>query len=623
MADPFFRGQNYADWLFAVLLQQAVDGGSDAQVTDVATAIGPVLGLERYASNNPNIPDLVLCITAEYLFVVSGSTQTLQQHIFNVLGSSQTVSAGIPGATSTYFRFAASTLYTQSKAALFAAAKGRKVVFIGFSLGSAIVTIMSAAAAIDGLVGAAVIVFASPRPGDPTFSDSIPGQFFQRFGVQNDPVPSVPPVQWAGSGSHVGLIPIPALVIYQGVSPAWYFDANNELQTGESAVPLVEVIASVLSGAVFTFHDHGFYARAVREHLPGTLPAAYEGYVRADLFDSLAPRILDPAPQWPWPRPWPTFPVPDPLPPPPFVWPLGGSLAATPQGVFDMASQIGIFIRDSSRQKGWEEVYYTNLGASASTMTIVTNTLLPLRQKMLAKPLSSTPGCEIYAARVSNVGTIRQSVFTRLQPTLTGSYNGPSLEGMATVEQSMAYLGTDASLLYKRAFHFRGVDGSVIADELISSNGASKWEPLVIGPGGFLTTFISNAGLVIHGGRPSGTAGIPITGATQVAPGSPIVISYGGPGLPPGSLFEIRGCRSAPLLNGRWQATGAMAANVLTLSGSSRYGIPAQMSGSVFPVTPTYVSVANTVARIGAGVKKTGRPPLSPRGRASARLRRR
>jgi hypothetical protein len=625
MAGPFFRGLNYTDMLVAIMLQQGADTGIDSQVIDAAGVIGPAT-VKRYLSSSPFVPDVVLCTTDEYCFLISGSTQTPEELIEDVLGSAQIEAIGLRGQVSAFFAVAAEIQYAEAKADFLAAASGRKVVLIGFSLGSATSTINSVRARNDGVRDAACIVFASPRVGDPEFAADVPGNFFVRVGSAVDPVPAFPPEGWSLYGIHTGLFSVPPIATYTHSTPSWVFNRDFVFRTGDGALDLLDAFALIGSGTVFQIHDHGYYGTAFRSNLPDTLPKGFDDFPRADLIDIVAPAIWDRPTPWPWPKPVPFDSTPDPIPDPPFVYPVPSTIGPTisGSGEIHMASQIALMIRDQSRQKGFEEVYYSTLPPTAASMTTLLAGL-PKRQAMLAKPVVSPPltGMEIFAARISNVGSPRQSVFKRFATPMVGTYSGPSLQGMADVEDAVVFEAFDASLLYRRVLHFRGVDASVLLDENLSANGTGSWLPLAVGPGSWTDWLIGTGGFVIHAGRPSGSAGIPIVGATSAGAGSPIVISYGGPGQNPGTLFEIRGSRQAPLLNGRWQNMHALAAGTLTLSGSSRYGVPVAMDGSVFPVTPTYVAVVAPVALLGGGSKKTGRPPLSPRGRQSARLRRR
>lgn len=600
LSTPFFRGANFTDWLVALLFQSAADFGDVEAVKNVAGIIGESR-CTRYLASTVFFPDIYVCYTHEYAFVISASTQGSVQWVGNVLGSTSDTIEFVDGDVSSYFGTAATVQWLTVEKDLRANKGTRRLVLIGFSLGAATVTILKGIFKKANGFDSACFAFASPRAGADGFAEAFPSENYQGITVALDPVPSVPPKVWTKNGIFSGYKPVTPFAHYANPEPAWVFDGNNKIMTGFFDMDLVNVFRSLYSGDVFRVHNQPFYALAIRTNLPDFMVAGFDGFPNAFLIDHLAPQVLYPVPMWPWPK---------------------GVFHLFPSGGSGMGSQIGIFMRDQTRKKGFEEVYYSSSAASSGALDAVKTLLLPVRARMLASNLSPSQvtGMEIFAARVSNVGSPRQSFLYKPNAPLLGTR--PFLEGMATIEQCAVYQGFDASNLFKRSFHFRGIDGGDCGDEAIPA-------------GGYLDTIINGASptsllavlrllaVSIHSTRAVPPVNYPVTGATQAAQGTLITLAVGNPaGFVPGTLWDLRGVRGAPLLNGRWMAAGPQIANQIVLSGSQRYTAPTTITGTLFQVGPNYQALDH-MALLGAGKKDTGRPPFSPRGRRSPQLRRR
>ncbi len=600
MATPFFRGQNFTDWLVALLLQTAADWGNERTVEQAAMIIGPST-VKRFLQATTVFPDVYTCVTDAYVFVISASTQGKVQWVGNVLGSSTVEFDGIDGEVSKYFGITAIFQYTSVAETVAANIPGRRLVLIGFSLGGATCTIMKELFAGQHIDPIAVFAFASPRPGTQDFVDRYPSANYQRIAVQDDPVPSVPPYRWSTRGIYTGFTWIPPTAQYGAPTPAWAFDRTNVLHEGQFDQNLPEVFGNLYTGDVYRTHAQPYYATAIRRHMPDFLPNGYDGFDRGETIDEVAQSVLQPSPVWPWPH----------YPP---VIVNGGSST--------MGSQIGVFMRDNARQKGYEEVYYSTTAASKALLDNVVNNLIPARKKMLARYTSPAAknGMEIYAARVSNVGSPRVSFPYRPAAPILGTR--PLHQGMANIEDCAVYQGYDATSQFKRQFHFRGVDSFDISDEQITEGG--ELDTLVNGASpNSLVNVLKSLGVAVHSTRLSPGTNFQVTGATQANQGDLITLAVVNPaGFVPGTLWDLRGCRQAPLLNGRWQAAGPTVANQIVLSGSWRYSVAPIISGTLYEVGPNYQNLDN-MALLGGGTKKTGRPPFSPRGRKSAQLKHR
>jgi len=600
MTTPFFRGFNYADWLVALLLQSAADFGDSSSVETVAGIMGPST-VRRYLAETVFFPDLYLCYTADYVFIISASTQGRMQWIGNVLGSTADTTEFVTGDVSTYFGLAATFQFVALSADLRANKGTRQIVLIGFSLGAASMTILKEILKQALNFDSACFAFASPRAGADGFAENYPVDNFQGLTAFFDPVPNVPPRVWTRNGIFSGYKPISPFAHYANPLPNYSFDTDFTIHVGFFDMDLIDVFRSVYSGDVFTYHNQPYYAKALRSHLPDFMPPGYEGFLNAQIIDPLALQVLSPVPSWPWPKGLDHF-----------FTPGGGG----------MGSQIGILMRDNARQLGYEEVYYSTTAASAALLASVVSTLLPARAKMLAsyKTSAARDGMEIYYARVSNVGSPRQSFGYRPPVPILGTY--PYGQGMATIEDCYIYNGYDASNLFKRQCHFRGVDSITLDDEQAFPGGAL--DTLIQGASPWsLLSVLKLLGCAIHSTRATPAVNYQVTGATQAAQGTLITLAVTNPaGFVPGTLWDLRGVRAAPLLNGRWQAAGPQIANQIVLSGSQRYTAPLIVTGTLYAVGPNYLPLDH-LALLGGGTKKTGRPPSSRRGRRSTQLRRR
>jgi hypothetical protein len=600
MATPFFRGQNFADWLVAILLQSAADFGDERTVQDACLIVGPAV-VKRFLQRTSTFPDVFTAVTDDYVFVISASTQGAVQWVGNVLGSATDTLGVFPDEVSKYFGITAIFQFDTVVSEVMRNISSRKLVLIGFSLGAATCTIMKVLFKGQGIDPIAVFAFASPRPGTQSFVDHNDWTNYQRIAVQDDPIPSVPPVRWSTRGLYTGFTWLPPTSIYGSPTPAWAFARDGVLHEGQFDQNLPEVIYNVYSGDVYRTHNQPYYALAMRRFLPDKLPLGFDGFAQGEDIDSVAKSVLKPMPAWPWPVLTPTI--------------LHG-------GVSDMGSLISIFMRDQPRNKGYGENYYSTTAASSALLTSVVNNLLPARRKMLAKAQtpSARNGMEIYGARVANVGSPRQSFLYKPTAPLLGTL--PYISGMATIEDCAIYMGFDATNSFKRQFHFRGIDAGYIADEQVPEGGTL--DDLINGASiSSLVNILKGLGVAVHSTRPAIPLSYKVTAANQPTQGALITLTTDNAvGFDPGTLWDLRGVRGAPLLGGRYQSVSGKVPFLITLSGSQRYSAPAIITGTLYQVGANYQALDH-LSLLGAGKKNTGRPPFSPRGRRSPQLRRR
>jgi len=595
---PFLRGQNRLDWLFATVLQSACDFGGPDQAEEVVSALETGTA-SSVTDPNGVFPPVTVISTASYLFVVASSTRSALQWVGNVLGSAATSVPPAPGTVSAWFGAYALTAY-QGVLPYLAESAGKTIVLIGFSLGAAAVTILKAMIKDDFGSDSACVAIASPRPGTPSFKDGFPADNFSSFVVVNDIVPSTPPETWAGTGLHNDWTPFPPFVSYVHVSDGNTVTLDGQINPGTYTVPASELVLGFDLGTWSKFHDPYLYARVLRtKDLPGTLPDNFMGYPKASTLDGLARIALRASDaEWPWPLP---------------------SEPATPKGT-GMPTQATIYIRNiAAPDLGPREIYYfmgDDPVALLASFTSSPNNLLAYRANFLSK------SCEIYAVRCNFVGSPRKSILKKLNPTIKG------VTGVTEdIEASVVYFGWSGAFDVKRQFHFRGIDSNwITADKLTTAANTT----LIESGGDFTTTgtlgFLNRmkaAGLAMHFQTVTIPNGHPVASIAKTGQDGLLVLTLGDTySVPPNTRIQLSGFRGAPLLNGIWLSSGPATPGVITLAGSGKFSAPAGTTGVIRPAPGNFAAV-QSFSLNGVGSKKTGRQSFLQRGRRSVLVRRR
>jgi hypothetical protein len=590
---PFFRGQNRMDWLVATLLQTACDYGTNEQITAVGEIVGPTT-VTRFGGTLTLYPPVTVVVAGTYVFLVSSSTKGAIQWVGNVLASSAVSSPSGNGTVSAYFGFVASAQLAAALPTVQANLGGRLLVLVGFSLGAASMTIVKDVLARQYGIDSSCIAIATPRPGTTTFANDYPTDNFSGFAVVNDVVPSVPPSTWTGLGLCNAWTPFPPFVTYTHVTAGNTLLLDGTLSPGYSLQSVTDVVLGINTGLWASYHNQPLYARLLRQQLPYVLGADYEGFAGSASLDNVAADVLSFALQtWPWAT-------------------LQPSLV---MGDSSMTVQLAIYIRDVNVPLGFQEVYYFP-GSDPNTIFQAmspgtSGNLSVLRQNFLSK------SCQIYAYRASLVGPPRTSYLYKFAIPLTGK-----LEVTENIQDSLIYLGYNNNHTVKRQFHFRGVSNLWITGDQLTPQGLAGQATYIVGTGGWIPTLMSySVGMLSYASTftPFGA----IQSGAQAAEGTPITLTFTpSNAIANNALIQIKGCRAAPLLNGRWQAIGTSPAGQVVLSGSQRYSCPASLNGSIALVNPTYYAMSE-IAFNGVGIKKTGRPSFLQRGRQSVKLRHR
>lgn len=591
MADiPFFRGENRMDMLYALLLQTACDWRSPEQVVRVANVWGHVRS--RVFSFDADIaPEVWVIVCNDYVFVVSASTHSALQWYLNVLGSGQSSIAGVEGRTQAYFGSVANAHFREYRDFLLQNVQGRKVVFFGFSLGAASVTIEKAI--LEGREGidSACFAFGCPRVGNERFCALYPVQDYLRFNYFEDVIQSLPPPEWSETGVHNGWVPYNRMVEYDWPQPGFHLKLPDQIIEGDKAPSTSQVIIGLDRNLYLTWHSQDLYARILRAGLPKELPNGYEGYPLASQIDDLAYNVFFSG----------FFGAPSP------------TFSSPPKG--DKLIQAVIYIRDKTVPLGFQETYMFN-GSNPDDVFDYFNPASPAVafSKRLAFLSSS---CEIYAFRCSVVGGPRKSHPYKFANPLPGAVSAT----MADIEDSICYFGFSANRDFKRQFHYRGVPATYLDASKLSGTGVGAL-PLIDA----WHTFLQAGVMVIA--DPSKGVTSNFGNVTKATNNDPCVLVLNTPvTLSDNALVVVTACRKTPLLNGSWLVTAApsVPVNTLTLSGSERLSPAPTSIGKVR--AQTFTGAVGTPIRIfqfnAVSSKKTGRPSFLRRGRQSVRLRHR
>lgn len=263
---PFFNGQNPLDAFTASLLLASL---YQTNLEGMQTVFGTIEPCEvTYFPGDLVTPPCAVIVSQNYVAVVCLGSVTWGQWILNFLGSAQVTLPPIPGQVSAYFGGAGLAITANISSLVTSAAPGRRVVFIGHSLGGAAVQISASVLPVPGSLGTAVWTFGAPRVGNGAFAASI-NSITQRWENTNDPIPAVPPQLWAGPGS---VFPVPgpppfALYVHAGVAST--INADGSITPGSNPPSLSNVALQFASGDLPT-HYPSAYAQRLLAGLPAS-----------------------------------------------------------------------------------------------------------------------------------------------------------------------------------------------------------------------------------------------------------------------------------------------------------------------------------------------------------------
>lgn len=595
--NPFFRGANRMDWLFAVMVQTAADYYGADKMKEVLSILAPAR-VQGHAAPGNLYPTVYVAITDTLVFVVSASTKGAIQWIGNVLGSVATTVPPAQGDVAAYFGAAALSQYGSVRAEVLSALPGRQLVLIGFSLGGATVQIMKSMFAAGDGVASACVAFGNPRPGTLSFASAFPSVDAQEFGLLHDPIVSILPALWSSLGLHNAWIPFPPLVPFSHVSQGSTLFTDGTVSPGLSTMSVPEVVSSLADGSVMSFHNQPIYARSLRRRdLPEVLEDGYAGYPNASALDPIARQLFS-------------------YDPTPWVW--GQSQSAFTGEESMSGSTLVMYFKDNSAQPlGFQEVYHFsgddpapiyNQAIPGGTGVGSAPNLSVLRSRFLSRSLI------LYAVRASHIGSPKKSYLKKFKVPYQGAVGVTE-----TIGDGIQYIGYSANNLNKRNFIFRGVDSNWITADALTGSGDNTGTPLIEA---FLAA-LKGAGLALTSNTQTIDNAKIITGATKATGDALITITEAsGTSWPAGSLVQLNSMKPNGLLNGIYQVVGNSPAGQVVLSGTQRYGLPAGTTGKIRPYIIAPIPFDHFEFN-GVGHKDCGRPSFLRRGRRPAQLRRR
>jgi len=588
--EPFFRGENRADYLYSLLLQTACDWHAPQVIHQVARQWGtPVV--KRYEDFTQARPPVTVIVTGPYVFVVSSSTQQPQQWVGNVLGAKANARPYISGTVHSYFAAVAEEQYDAYISYLRTVVSGRRVVFLGFSLGAAAVTLQKQMLLAQEGIASACIVFGSPRVGNPTFVAGYPADNFHRFQFHSDPVPGVPPDAWSFLGQHVGWTPFGQLTTYEHVQPGQTLYQPNEIRNGDQIPPLDDIILGFDGPLIRSFHSQQLYARIVRGGLPDMMQDGFQDFPLASQLDPLSSIVFWSSNTWTW----------------------NNKKTATKEP--DAMIGFSIYFKYPESDMGFQEVGFI----SGTDPKAVYDSFLPgPSSPVLAKRAAfMSSACEIFAFRTWQVDLTKVSWLKKFTTPLKGTQS-PVMAGTDDCLTHFAYSATRAD---GRQLHFRGLPKTWIDGASLTGVGRGNL-PLV---DAWLAQ-LKALGLVV--GTAYGPVKTPVVGIVKAAITDRVTLTMSAPmTLAGNTIVTLTGFRSFPLLNGTWltPGTGGVSSTSLVINATERLAPLPSTTGNVI-VRDIAGSTGATVDHFefnGVSEKKTGKISFQRRGRQSVRFRHR
>jgi pimeloyl-ACP methyl ester carboxylesterase len=267
LAQPLpFNGFSLDGVYLAAVLVCCADNSDGASAIKALEAYAPASAVE-FPAVFP-YPQSFLFVTDTDVVVAVAGTQTTVEWIYNVLGSPQGSFVGLPGDVSVWFYQAATTVMNKMQADILAAAPGKRVTFIGHSLGGAIVQIMYQLL-IGQIVGEAqVYTFGCPRVGDATFAAAFGINKLFRIENLDDPIPSLPPLVWAYTGSSYPFPGVPPFAFYTNGGVAKTLNYQGYLADGSTPSATQAIVNALQGTQPYNAHMSAEYVRRLGLQLP-------------------------------------------------------------------------------------------------------------------------------------------------------------------------------------------------------------------------------------------------------------------------------------------------------------------------------------------------------------------
>lgn len=267
MGVAFYRGGIRLDLLVAAQLAAAVNNSRPDLARDAMAAVEPAT-VQSFEGGLLD-PDVYLLTSDSYCVVaVQGTRQSYVQWAAHVLGSAQSGDFPVDGAINLDFGSAALLVYNRIRAAVLNSAEGRRVVYVGHSLGGAVAQILAAMFVLDGLTQRRVFTFGAPRVGNTNFAASFSDVEVIRCEDSGDPIPSLPPVLWGGREKPIPYPGPPDVVVYRHAGTGLTLDAAGELSVEDPFMAFGTITAILNGDSVTEPHFISTYAARLRAELP-------------------------------------------------------------------------------------------------------------------------------------------------------------------------------------------------------------------------------------------------------------------------------------------------------------------------------------------------------------------
>jgi Lipase (class 3) len=584
--DPFFRGPFQADLLAGA---EALFYAYQQSFPTVASTISFVEPYKDFFTipGSEVVPPGVLVYSSNYVFVLMTGTQNSTQQILNIVGSAQAAVPNVPGQVGEYWASAAFLVWDAILPDLMTLVPGRRTVFLGHSLGGAIVDIVLSLF-LQQFDGAPVSCFTygAPRPGNQDFADAIVG-VVTRVENDDDPICALPPPIWAGPGSNWPIPGPPPFATYVHPGNAVTVDAAGNVTPGSNPMSTLAAAALIATSNV-PQHFMGSYAQRLNAKLPPEeLTVDTSGFAHPEFIQPALDELL------------------------------GGPSVASPSVGTPPPLRVQIFYNYG--QAGISEEWFSNKAATDLRATIIPNYLQ-------ARMAMAVPQFQFAYARITNPLTPRWVDF--LTPTdkgvttmgLLGASNNIKDLPPAGAEDDGALLSRMKLTNGPSARQFlHGFDQTMTNEGEFTPN--STWKKAYAA----YTNFLKNAdnGILFSFGNPVGLAGrLAITGITPTFPrGYTITPKAADLVVAPGAVVYVGNVgRSVVGAKGRKIVTSVPAGGAtFNVGGASPVGEYSGAGGYYYIVTPN-TAIVNYMSIERLTSHRVGKPYAEPVGRKRALL---
>lgn len=273
---PFDLPLQRVDYLEIAVLAEALVNRDEGAISTALSAMGS--GTPRYVFFSASVPPICVYedVANTFLFVSISGTYGWWQWVLNVLGSGQIVVAPIPGKVSAYFGFCGNWIGAFLDGNYPSQLNAYTVVITGHSLGGVVAQTTAAYLTGLGYPAPLVVSLGCPRAGSATFAAAASAMIV--LNGNDDPIPSLPPIVWAGVGSNFPNPGSPPPDFYSQAGELNSLSPAGLISAGFSALPFTEAVPAVLLHKAPT-HLPWEYSRRLRQQMtPADFLPGASGY---------------------------------------------------------------------------------------------------------------------------------------------------------------------------------------------------------------------------------------------------------------------------------------------------------------------------------------------------------